>query len=204
MPDLQDSILGSRGYSFGPGVLYFDTSTGFVPAGYTGETGTGTFLGRTGPIEWSEALMEVDLTSIQTGSAPDDFGVTGGSTDISVILKEARTDVISKIMRGVYVDKDTADQPLRIYGSTPLGQRGRDVAKQLTFVEIFEGAEAWDDPFKVVDFFVAITRFPDTKLMYDAATQRELAVKISCLESRTMVDPLNRPARWATRSQTQV
>lgn len=204
MANPQDSVLGARTYSFGPGVMYYNTSDGFIPAGFAGATGTGTYLGRTGPINWTESLSEIELMSIQTGATADDVGITGHTTEIAVPLREARTDVIKLIMRGVYVEGDTDDNPSRIWGSSRIGQRGRDIAKQATFVEIIDGAEAWDDAFRIVDFFVAVPRFSETQLVFDAETQRELAMNLHCFESRTVVDPLNRPARWATRAQVGV
>lgn len=197
----QDSTLGERTYGFGPGVLYWDTSTGFIPAGYAGATGTGLFLGNTGPIAWTESTSEIELFSIQTGATPDDVGITGHTTQLATTLREARTDVLNAVHRGISVEYDSSTSPIKIYGANRIGQRGRAIAKQLTYVEIIDGVEAWDDPFRVFDFFVAVPRLADSVLQSDSETQREVPVNFHCFESKTLVDASNRPIRWASRAQ---
>jgi len=201
MANREDSTIGERTYGFGPGVLYWNTSEGFIPAGYSGANGTGLFLGNTGPIQWTESTTEIELMSIQTGATPDDVGITGHTTQLQTTLREARTAVLDAVHRGISVEYDSGDSAERIYGSNRIGQRGRSIAKQLTYVEIIDGVEAWNDPFRVFDFFVAVPRLSESVLQSDAETQREIAVNFHCFESKTLVDADNRPVRWASRAQ---
>jgi hypothetical protein len=203
MANVQDSTLGERTYGFGPGVLYWDTSDGFIPAGFSGATGTGLFLGNTGPISWTESTAEIELFSIQTGSTPDDVGITGHTTQLATALREARTDVLNAVHRGISVEYESPSliTPVQIFGANRIGQRGRSIAKKLTYVEIIDGIEAWDDPFRVFDFFVAVPRLSESVLVSDAETQREVPINFHCFESKTLVDAENRPIRWASRAQ---
>lgn len=186
MADNQQSPLGrNQDYHFAPGALYVNTSAGFVPAGYTGATGTGTALGKTGAFEVSIPTTYAEQTSIQTGVEADDFAISGQKVEFKTMIKECSMDILEQLLDTIQVQRDSQDEVIRhgIVGKT--GLRKRANAIRMTYVEIVEGVEKWDDPALIWDFPVAVVLNADTSFNIDAETFRELPVMFRILPSRT-------------------
>lgn len=196
----QTSIYGSdEDYTFGPGAIYINTTTGFVPAGYTGATGTGTAVGKCGPIEISPVVSYAEATSIQSGSDPDDYAVKGQRYEMATTLKQGGIDILESVVDGFSVERDTDNQPVRYGAVNVIGKRKRTNSFQLTFVEIDQGEEQWDVPFKVVDCFKAIPMTGDAKLTFDAENFREYAIMFKLLESEDNLDYQGKKAYFLSR-----
>lgn len=197
----QESIFGADSdYTFGPGKLYINTTSGFIPEGFTGENGTGTDLGKTGPIEIKKILSYADAMSIQTGIDPDDKAVSGQRYEIATTLKQAGLDRLEECSDGFSVERDTDNQPIRYGEVNVVGKRKRRNAFQMTYVEMSGGLELWDRPEKIIDFFVTIPLLGEAVATIDAENFREYAVLFNALVSETETDYLGRRAYFLSRS----
>jgi len=200
MAGTQKNVFGNDGdYHFGPGKLYAQTSVGFVPAGFTGATGTGTDLGKTGPMEFNISSEYIEATSIQTGVKKDDAAVSGQEATISTTLKEAGLDKLALSVDGISVAYDTDSQPIQYGYVNVVGKRKRGSEFQMTFVQLESGLEQWETPFLVIDFFEVVPMSSESTVTFDAENFRELAVMFSAFPSETNLDSNNRQAYFLSR-----
>lgn len=200
MAGTQTSVFGESGdYHFGPGKLYVNTSAGFVPEGFSGETGSGDYIGKTGPLEVSISSVYAEGNSIQTGSVMDDAAVSGQSCEINTTLKEASLDILETSIDGIVVERDTDSQPTQWGFVNVIGKRKRATAFQMTFVEINAGIDQWETPFLVLDFFKVFPMSDETTITIDAENFREVAVKFRAVASETDLDTSNRQAFFLSR-----
>lgn len=183
----QENPLGRyQDYHFAPGALYIHTSAGFIPAGYAGQTGTGTPLGKTGAFELSAPVTYAEQTSIQTGTEPDDFAISGQKVEFKTVVKECSTDLLELIMDGMAVQRDSNDAPIRHGIVNRVGKRKRASKFRMTYVEINDGIEMWSNPGLVWDFPETVVLNSDTSFTIDAETFREIPVMFRALLSRTV------------------
>jgi hypothetical protein len=194
-------IGNEKEFTFGPGAIYIETSAGFIPDGYTGAIGTGTDVGKTGPMEISLSSEYAEATDIQDGTVAVDKAVSGQRCQVSTTLKQAGLDILEKTIDGISVERDTAGVPIRYGFVKVVGERKRKSANQMTFVEMEEGKELWEDPFMIWDFFDAVSISSDTVVTIDAESFRELAVIFEVYPSEETKDHQGRDAFFLSRSK---
>lgn len=198
----QDNIfLDEEDYHFAPGKLYIRTSANFIPAGYTGATGTGTALSKTGPIEVKPTNTYAEARSIQTGANADDYALSGAAWALNTTIKIAGLDILEDCFDGFSVERDSAGDPIRYGAVNDIGKRKRANAFQMTYVEM-QGRELWDNPFKIIDFFKCAPRTADAAFTVDAENFRELAITFDVFESETVKDYEGKPAFFLSRTRT--
>jgi len=195
------SILAPGEYMFSPGFLYIKTTPGFIPEGYAGANGEGILLGRTSAITIALQNTKVELMSSQEGAGRDDAAISYQMCRMETALREPNNEILQAVLQGTYLEKDTSDRVKRVWWSDRLGQRDRAIAFQATFVEIDDGAQAWDQPSKIIDFFVVAPNTEEAAFEFGTENQREVACAFYGYKSRTIKDPLNRSAFFATREE---
>lgn len=195
------TILAPGEYMFGPAFLYIKTTEGFVPEGFPGATGEGIFLGRTRPINANITNTKVELTSSQEGAGRDDAAISYQMAMLETALLEPNQEVLEAALQGIYNERDSSDRIKRVWWSDRLGQRDRAIAFQSTLVEVVDGAQAWDQPLRIVDFFVTAPDTEGAAFEFGTEAQREVAVSFYAYKSRTVKDPLGRAAFFATREE---
>lgn len=196
----QETPIGEEGdYHFGPGNIYINATTGFIPAGFPGAKGTALYIGKTGPMEVSIPSTYVEAQSIQTGTEMDDAAVGGQKVEISTVLKEGGLDRIEQSIDGISVERNSAGEPIRWGYVNVIGKTKRANAFQLTFVEIQSGLEQWTNPFLVLDFFETVSMSAETVITVNAESFREAAVVYRALPSTTIKDADGRQAYFLSR-----
>ena len=199
----QINICGDDGdYHFGPGVLYYNTTAGFIPAGFTGATGTGTEMGKTGPMEVQVGATYAEAKSIQTGTEMDDAAVSGQKCIISTTLMEAGLDRLETSVDGIVVERDTDSQPTQWGYANVIGKRKRASSFRMTLVEQDAGLQQWDVPFRVVDFFETVSMSPDTTININAEAFREIAVQFRAFPSESNLTSLGKQGFFLSRILT--
>lgn len=187
MADTQ-SVFGSQNFAFGPGKLYWDTATG----------GEDVNLGGTDQIKIMMSVKKIELKESQAGDRPADRAVSAQVYQISCGLSRATLERLEQVVQGLYVEKDTAGEPIRIWGSDVMAQRDSDILKQLTFIAIRDGIES-TDPFDIIDFWKAAPMTESTELVFDASTQRYYGVMFECYKDETKLDDTGRATYFASR-----
>jgi len=187
MPNTQ-SAFGSQNFAFGPGKLYWDSATG----------GENIDLGGTDQIKITMSVKKIELKESQAGDRPADRAVSAQVYQISCGLSRATVERLEAIVQGFHVEKDTAGNPTRIWGSDVMAQRDSDIVKQLTFKAIRDGEES-DDPLDIIDFWKAAPMTESTELVFDAATQRYYGVMFECYKDDAHVDDEGKSTYFASR-----
>jgi len=186
-----DSIFGNENFAFGPSKVYWDTATG----------GVNLDLGGTDAINFTQATAKLDLKESQAGDRAADKAIISQIPSISMGLARPTVERLANVLQGFHVEKDTGGNPIRIWGEDLTGQKDSAIRKQITIVEIVDGAEAWNDPFRVVDFFLAAPSTESAEWIFDATTQRYLNVSFLIYKHPTLKSDQNRPVYWASREQ---
>ena len=187
MADTQ-SAFGSQNFAFGPGKLYWDTATG----------GDDVDLGGTDQIKITMSTKKIELKESQAGDRPADRAVSAQVVQIACGLSRATLERLEQVVQGFHVEKNTALEPIRIWGADVMAQRDSDVVKQLTFIAIRDGVES-TDPFDIIDFWKVAPMTESAELVFDASTQRYYGVVFECYKDETKVDDTGRATYWASR-----
>lgn len=178
----ENHIFGAKGeYTFGPAALYIKTDEGFVPEKFDGASGTGIALGKTGPIEIEPSAEYAEATSVQTGSEPDDFAVSGQSVIINTALKQPGFDIMENVVDGFIVEYHGDGSPRQYHYALDIGGSKRAQSFRMTHVDIVRGQEAWDQPHKIVDYYIVLPMTGETTITKDAENFLEYAISLRAM-----------------------
>lgn len=187
-----DSLFGNQNFAFGPAQVFWDTAPG----------GLNLDLGGTDAITLTLETAKLELKESQAGDRAADKAIISQIPMLTMGLARATVERLAEILQGFHIEKDISNNPKRLWGPDLTGQKDSTIRKQLTLVEIVDGVPAFNDPFRVIDFFETAPSTESGEWVFDAATQRYLNVSFLVYKSPTMVDDLGRPVYWASKEQT--
>lgn len=166
------NFFGGRDLTLGPANLYYD------PIIQTGDGGENLFLGGTQGLSLSPSVEKADLTKDQYGTSAADRVVTGQSLTLSASLVELQLDRLNAVLQGFEHYMSTGGSTLGFTWENVLGQADSDILKPMKIVLVKAGNET-TDPDEIL-YVCNTAPMVDTELVFDASSQRVLALEWHC------------------------
>lgn len=175
------SLIGRETFDLGPCSVAVDTASG----------GANLDLGDSESVTVSIETEKAEMKGAKYGTAPANRTVTGQKVMIKMIMAQATLERLAQTLQGFRLNTNTAGTILGFSYGSAIGEDDLSIAKQMTLTRWKEGADS-SDTFDAIDFWLAAAS-GTAELLYDASTQRNVALEFMCYLSENHLDSEGKP-----------